>query len=87
MFNGVQVTKYQNGDPHLKGFAKVVVAGAVMLTGIRIIEGRNGLFVAMPQRETEVDGKVNYRDIYYPMNDSIRGDLEALVLNEYLKLA
>jgi len=88
MFSGVQVTKNQDsGLRGLKGVAKAVVGGAVVLTGIKIIAGQNGLFVVMPQREVEFGGERRYWDIFYPLNDAIRKELEAKVLAEYLKEA
>ena len=46
----------------------------------RIIEGENGLFIAMPSRKTS-DGE--YRDIAHPINSEMRGRLQELILSKY----
>ena len=47
---------------------------------IRIIEGDNGLFIAMPSRKTAAGG---YRDIAHPINPEVRAMFEEAILNAY----
>ena len=48
--------------------------------GISIVEGKNGLFVAMPQTR---DGKGEYRDIFHPVTSEGRKALNDAVLGEF----
>ena len=58
----------------------VKVHDAVYLTGLRVIEGKNGLFVAMPNRKT---GNGEYQDIYFPASKAMRDELQGIVLEAY----
>lgn len=40
-----------DGDSALKAFADVIVAEQVLVKGVRVVEGKNGLFVSMPQNQ------------------------------------
>lgn len=61
------------------GYAMVLVADAMVVTGIRIFEGPNGRFVSMPQRKAPE----GYKDICYPMNKELREQLQAAVLKAF----
>lgn len=47
---------------------------------IKVIEGHNGLFIAMPSRKI---GEGNFRDIAHPINAEMRQMLEDEVLKAY----
>ncbi len=47
---------------------------------IRIIEGQNGLFVAMPSRRTP-DGQ--FKDIAHPINSAARARIQETILKHY----
>ena len=47
---------------------------------IKVIEGHNGLFIAMPSRKSR---RRNFRDIAHPINAEMRQVLEDAVLNAY----
>ena len=49
---------------------------------IRIIEGDNGLFIAMPSRKTATGG---YRDIAHPINSETRDMIQKTILDHYEK--
>ncbi|HNQ35064.1 MAG TPA: SpoVG family protein [bacterium] len=48
-----RVSPVEKPSGRLKGFASVTFDGVFVVRGIRIIEGDNGLFIAMPNRKTE----------------------------------
>jgi len=50
---------------------------------IRVIDGNNGLFVAMPSKRTP-DGE--FRDIAHPINSNTRSKIQDAVLTEYHRL-
>jgi stage V sporulation protein G len=47
---------------------------------LKIIDGNNGLFVAMPSKKKK-DG--TYRDTAHPLNNETRDRIENAVLSEY----
>ena len=49
---------------------------------IKIIEGQEGYFIAMPNRKT-ADGE--YKDIAHPLNTETRNQLAEIVLNAFKK--
>lgn len=65
------------------GFASVIVSDAVMITGIRIVQGTKGVFISMP---TKKDAQQQYVDVVFPVSREMRLDLSALILHEYEKL-
>lgn len=70
-------------DAKLKAFASIVIDQAFVVRGLKIIEGKNGLFVAMPSRKRK-DG--DYQDMVHPVNAEARRQLETVVLDEYRRL-
>ena len=63
-----------------KGYASVTVDDTFGAHGISIIEGKNGLFVAMPQTK---DSRGDFRDIFHPVTSEGRKALNDAVLSEY----
>lgn len=49
---------------------------------IRIMDSKNGWFVAMPSKRTP-DG--TFRDIVHPLTSAMRETIQGLVLKEYLE--
>ena len=45
-----QMSLYE-GSPVLKAFAAIIVDDNLRIKGVRVLNGRNGLFVAMPQEQ------------------------------------
>ena len=64
----------------LRGIASITIDDAFAIHELRIIEGREGLFVAMPSRKVP-DGE--FRDVAHPINLETREDLEKKVLAKY----
>lgn len=69
-------------EPRLKAFVNVTFDDDFVVRGMKVIEGKNGLFVAMPSRRSK-DG--TFRDIAHPINNEMRKRLEDIVLQEYHK--
>lgn len=40
-------------DRPLKAFADIIVNDAILIKGIKVLEGKNGLFVSMPQEQAK----------------------------------
>ena len=82
LFSQVRVFVYEKDS--LRAIASVKVADAVFLTGLRVIEGKNGLFLAMPTRK---DKGGEYQDIFVPASKALKDELQALILEAYRKEA
>lgn len=67
-----------------QAFTSVVIDDLVAISGIRVVDGDNGLFVSMPQAK-ENDGL--YRDIAYPITGELRNEITTAVLNEHDRVA
>ena len=78
----VKIRKVEREGSRMKGIASVVVDNAIAIHDIRIIEGDNGLFIAMPSRKTPVG---EYRDIAHPINAEARQIFTDAILAEYQK--
>ena len=74
----VKVYKF-NGEGKTKAFASVTLDECLVLTGLKVIEGGNGLFVAMPQTKY----KEEWKDIFFPVTKEFRQELVDAVLSEY----
>ncbi len=64
----------------MKAVVSITLDEQLALHDIRIIEGTEKLFIAMPSRKTP-DG--SYRDIAHPINSEFRAELEAEILAKY----
>lgn len=77
---GVKIRKMSN-EPKLKCIMSVVIEGVFAIHDIKIIEGHNGLFAAMPSRKAGD----SYIDIVHPINAEMRKLLEDALLSAYRK--
>ena len=73
-----------NNENRMKAVASVTFDGEFVVHDIKVIEGENGLFIAMPSRKS-ADGQ--YRDIAHPINCETRGAMQELILKKYAEVA
>lgn len=64
----------------MKAVVSVTFDDAFVVHDIKIIEGQDKLFTAMPSRKTPDN---EFKDIAHPINSSMREILENAILNEY----
>ncbi len=64
----------------LKAFVNIVIDDAFIIRNIKVIEGENGLFVAMPSRRVSTG---EYRDIAHPINTETRNMIEKIIIEKY----
>ena len=76
----VTVRKEEKENSRMKGKASVVVDDCLAIHDIRIIEGNDGLFIAMPSRQKS-NGE--YRDVAHPINQETRKMFQDEILKEY----
>ena len=84
----IKVKREEREGSHTKGRASVVIDNGLAIHNIRIIEGKNGLFIAMPSTSREVENEEGetvtvHRDIVHPINQEIRTMFEEQILKAY----
>jgi stage V sporulation protein G len=79
--NAIQVSRIYKveGDSNLKAFVDISLAG-IMIKGLRIVNGKNGLFLGMPRHQGK-DGK--WYPTVYPATKEIQQELTDLVMQAY----
>lgn len=69
-----------NSEGRMRAISSITFDEEFVIHDIRVIDGNNGLFVAMPSKRTP-DGE--FRDIAHPINSGTRGKIQDAVLAEY----
>lgn len=79
----VQVSPFKEGKAlgHMKGLASIVLNDQMVIRGLRVMEGENGLFVGYPNDPFSKGEE--YRSICFPMARSLREHIENCVLEKY----
>lgn len=79
----VQVFPFKEGPSmgHMKGLATVVFNDQLMLRGLRIMDGENGLFVGYPN-DPFYKGE-DFRCIAQPITRQLREHIENCILEKY----
>ncbi|BDU51488.1 septation regulator SpoVG [Haliovirga abyssi] len=67
----------------LKAYADVTFEDAFVIHGLKVIEGKNGLFVAMPSRRMP-NGE--FKDIAHPIKTDVRTSINEIVVKKYQDL-
>ncbi len=78
----VRVKKF-NGKGKLKGFASVTLNNAFVIKSMKIIKGKNGLFVVWPSYRTK-SGR--YEDMVYILDRELAAKVKAKILEKYKKM-
>jgi len=75
----VKVRKVLN-EGRMKAVVSVTFDDAFVVHDIKVVEGKSGLFVAMPSRRRP---NGDFRDVAHPITSDARRQLEEAVLNAY----
>lgn len=70
-------------DGKLKAYVTVTFDDCFVVHNVKVIEGKNGAFIAMPSRKTKTG---EYKDVAHPINSDFRGLLQSKILDEYRKI-
>ena len=71
--------------PHLLAMANIELDEQLIVRGLRIMAGDNGMFVGFPI-EKENDGS-GFRSIVYPSKRKLREDIENTLLEQYVAIS
>lgn len=67
-------------DDILKAYASITLNGCLAIHNLKIIQGKQGLFVSMPARRNKAGG---FSDIVHPIHQQFRDYLEEVVIGAY----
>jgi len=69
-----------NEEGRMKAVVSVTFDNEFVVHDIKVIDGENGLFIAMPSRKTN-EGE--FKDIAHPINRETRAKLQEAILKAY----
>ena len=69
-----------NSDLPTKAFVDITILDNFMIKGLRVVKGKDGLFVAMPTEQGR-DGK--WYETFYALTKEVRKAIENLILEKY----
>ena len=75
--------KKLNSDNRLKAIAAITIDECFVVHELRIIDGKDGLFVAMPSRKMP-NGE--FKDVAHPINQETRNKIESVVIEAFNNL-
>ena len=82
--NDIEVTVQRmykfDSDRPLKAFADIIICDSILIKGVKVLGGNNGLFVSMPQEQAK-DKK--WYDSVRCLTQEIREKITAVVLEAY----
>ena len=78
----IRVVKNTEGELKLKAYADVTFDDCFVVHGLKIIEGQNGLFIAMPSKKI---GNGEFKDIVHPIQPEFRNHITEVILKKTLK--
>ena len=76
----VRVRIVKKDDSKLKAVASVTFDDCFVVHDIKVIEGTEGYFIAMPSRKT---GEGDYKDIAHPIKTEMREELIKVILSAF----
>lgn len=77
-----EVKVFLVNEERLKAFVTIIFDNCFVIRDLKVIDGNNGLFVAMPSKKRK-DG--TYKDLAHPLNNETRAMIEDRVLKEYYR--
>ena len=71
-----------NDESKMKAVVSITFDDEFVVHDIKIIEGQNGLFIAMPSRKI---GNGEFRDVAHPLSSETRNKIRDAIFEEYEK--
>jgi stage V sporulation protein G len=75
-----EVNVFPVNEERLKAYVTITIDNAFVVRDLKVINGTNGLFVAMPSKKRK-DGQ--FKDIAHPLNQETRDMIEKAVFEAY----
>lgn len=76
----VRVHLVQKEDSKLKAVASITIDDCFVIHDLKVIEGNEGYFIAMPSRKTSDGG---YKDLAHPINTETRQSLIDTIIEAF----
>lgn len=76
-------TKNAHKIPNCKAFVSITLDNALSISGVKLMDGKNGLFLSYPSYKSGD----KYHDYIYPLTKEAREGLTKKVIEEYNKTA
>ncbi len=76
----VRIRRVMNQEGKMKAICSVTFDDVFVVHDVKVVEGQNGLFVAMPSRRTPAG---EFRDIAHPISADAREVIQSAVLKAY----
>lgn len=80
----IKIFPIKNGQTKVRAFAQLVLNNCFKISGLRIIEGDNGLFIGYPSEKGK-DGK--YYEVVHPINRKGVDVIQDSLLRQYEQIA
>lgn len=68
------------GEGKLKAYVTITFDDCFVVHNVKIIEGKSGVFIAMPSRKTRAG---EYKDVAHPIHPDFRAVLQQKILDHY----
>ncbi len=68
------------GEGKLRAYVTITFDNCFVVHNVKIIEGKDGLFIAMPSKKTATG---EYKDIAHPISPEFRSELQNRILDDY----
>ena len=75
-----EVKVFAVNEDRLKAYVSITIDNCFVIRDLKVIQGTNGLFVAMPSKKRK-DGQ--FRDIAHPLNQETRNMIEDAVFDAF----
>ncbi len=76
----IRIRIVKNDTSKIKASASITIDDCFVVHDIKVIEGSEGYFIAMPSRKTP-DGE--FKDIVHPLNTETRNHIRDLVIKAF----
>ena len=68
------------GEGKLRAYVTITFDNCFVVHNVKIIEGKDGLFIAMPSKKTAAG---EYKDVAHPISPEFRSELKNRILDDY----
>lgn len=74
--------RISTSNDRIKAFVSITFDNLLVIHGIKILDGKKGVFIAMPSKRS---GE-KFKDLVHPLNTEFRKHIQDTILNKYNKI-
>lgn len=67
----------------VRAIASANIGDGFAIHGLRVMDSEKGLYVSMPSRSYQKNGKIEYSEVFHPLTSEARQELNGAVLEAY----